>query len=261
MPEPTTDRAIAQFIADAWLGGRSFDALPAAGRPETRAGGYAVQQHLGEVFGEEIGWKIAATSEAGQRHINVDGPLAGRLFKSRQRAVGSPVSLAGIRMLVAEPEFAFRFARALEPKGRAYSEAEVMAAVGSMHLAIEIPNSRFADFTKAGTAQLIADNACAHDVVIGPAVSASWRAIDLAAHAVVITSGAKRNEGKGANALGDPRRALTWLVNEVTGQGLSLREGAVVITGTVAVPIVIAPGETVTVDFGAFGRLSVPLVA
>ena len=28
-----------------------------------------------------LGWKIAATSVDGQKHIGVDGPLAGRLFK------------------------------------------------------------------------------------------------------------------------------------------------------------------------------------
>ena len=30
--------------------------------------------------GKLFGWKIAATSEAGQRHINVDGPMAGRIL-------------------------------------------------------------------------------------------------------------------------------------------------------------------------------------
>ena len=30
--------------------------------------------------GNLFGWKIAATSEAGQKHINVDGPMAGRIL-------------------------------------------------------------------------------------------------------------------------------------------------------------------------------------
>ncbi len=39
------------------------------------------QAALAEVSGDALyAWKIAATSEAGQRRINVDGPLAGRLF-------------------------------------------------------------------------------------------------------------------------------------------------------------------------------------
>ena len=45
--------------------------------------------------------------------------------------------------------------------------AEVLDAVDTLHPAIEIPDSRFADYVKAGEAQLIADNACAHLFVLG----------------------------------------------------------------------------------------------
>ena len=57
------------------------------------------------------GWKIAATSLAGQKHINVDGPLAGRLLAGRELQPGTPVPLAGNLMRVAEAEFAFTMAR------------------------------------------------------------------------------------------------------------------------------------------------------
>ena len=39
---------------------------------------------------------------------------------------------------------------------------EVLAAVATLHPAIEVPDSRFDDFTIVGAPQLIADNACAH---------------------------------------------------------------------------------------------------
>jgi 2-keto-4-pentenoate hydratase len=58
-----------------WLGGTRLDQLPADVRPATRAEGYAIhaQCECRSAF-PLFGWKIAATSEAGQRHINVDGP-------------------------------------------------------------------------------------------------------------------------------------------------------------------------------------------
>ena len=46
-----------------------------------------------------------------------------------------------------------------------------MAAVAALHLGIEIPNSRYLDFTAVGAPQLIADNACADQFVLGPEVT------------------------------------------------------------------------------------------
>ena len=111
-----------------------------------------------------------------------------------------------------------------------------------------------------GAPQLIADNACAHDFVLGPEVAGDWRASDLAKHRVTArvegSSGESVCEGLGANVLGDPRIALTWLANELSAIGETLRAGQVVTTGTCIVPAAIAPGDRVDADFGAFGRVS-----
>ena len=52
--------------------------------------------------------------------------------------------------------------------------------------AIEIPDSRFENFATVGEAQLIADNACAHEFILGSATEADWRAIDLSQHKATI---------------------------------------------------------------------------
>lgn len=57
--------------------------------------------------------------------------------------------------------------------------------------------------------------------------------------------------------LGDPRIALTWLVNELGRHGIALGEGEIVTTGTCVVPVPVAPGDIVTGDYGAFGSLQV----
>ena len=41
--------------------------------------------------------------------------------------------------------------------------------MATLHPAIEIPDSRYDDFTIVGAAQLIADDACAHYFVLGDA--------------------------------------------------------------------------------------------
>ena len=159
-------------------------------------------------------------------------------------------------MRVAEAEFAFRFARDLAPRAAPYRVDEVLAAVASLHPAIEIPDSRYADFVHAGEFQLIADNACAHEFVLGPAAPADWRGHDLAAHPVRATVvGKLERDGYGANVLGDPRVALTWLVNELSALGVTLKAGETVTTGTSTTPMPIAPGDAVRADFGALGTV------
>jgi 2-keto-4-pentenoate hydratase len=257
----TTATKAADLLWQAWQSGRTIDHLPAELRPANRRDGYAIQACYEDRSAEPLaGWKIAATSVAGQTHINVDGPIAGRILAERLLGDGATATLAGNFMKVAEPEFAFRFGRDVAPRATPYTTAEVMAAVETLHLAIELPSSRFTDYTKVGAAALIADDACAHDLVVGPAVTADWRAVDLSRHPVIgrLASGLER-AGSGANVLGDPRIALTWLVNELSGIGVTLAKGQVVTTGTSVVPVEVRSGDHFTADFGAFGAISVRL--
>jgi 2-keto-4-pentenoate hydratase len=250
--------AASATLRDQWRHGTKLTNLPSSIRPHDRAQGYAVQAELEQQSGAALfGWKIAATSEAGQRHINVAGPMAGRILAETVIADGGAAPMAGIAMCVAEPEFAFRMQSDLPPREAPYGVDEVLAAVGTLHPAIEIPDSRFSDFTSAGEAQLIADNACAHLFVLGPAAKADWRAIDLVEEKPVITLRGQRYVGHGKNVLGDPRVALAWLANELRGLGLTLRAGEVVTTGTCHPPLPIKAGDAMEADFGALGKVSV----
>jgi 2-keto-4-pentenoate hydratase len=163
-------------------------------------------------------------------------------------------------MRVAEPEFAFRFGHTLAPRATPYTVDDVLAAVDSLHLALEIPDSRFADFATAGGPALIADNACAHELVLGDAVTANWRSLDLARHPVHATVGARYDRaGSGANVLGDPRVALTWSVNELSALGIAMAAGEFVTTGTSVVPLELMPGDHVSADFGPLGTIAVTI--
>jgi 2-keto-4-pentenoate hydratase len=257
--ETQADEAAA-LIWRHWREGRRMPALPEALRPATRAEGYAIQARLAARSAHPpFGWKIAATSAAGQAHIGVDGPIAGRLLAEEVHEAGSAtVPFGANHMRVAEAEFAFRLARDLAPRAAPYTVAEVLDAVASLHPAIEIPDSRFEDFATIGAAQLIADNACAHQFVLGPAATADWRGLDLAAHRVRGTvAGRIEREGVGANVLGDPRSALAWLANELSRHGITLGAGQVVTTGTCLVPLPIGPGDAVFADFGVLGSVAV----
>src|SRR5438552_7166875 len=247
-----------QTLHEHWRAGSKLAALDEWMRPGNRTEGYAIQAAIERYSTTHLfGWKIAATSEAGQKHINVAGPMAGRILAETVIPDGGTASMAGNEMRVAEPEFAFRMRVDLPARSAPYSVQQVLAAVDTLHPAIEIPDSRFADFAVAGEAQLIADNACAHLFVLGPATSADWRAMDLVEQRPVITLSGQRYLGHGKNVLGDPRVALVWLANELRGLGLTLRAGEVVTTGTCHPPLPIQAGDHFAVDFGVLGTVSV----
>jgi 2-keto-4-pentenoate hydratase len=250
--------AASRTLRDHWRAGTKLANLEASQRPRDRAEGYAIQAVLeNHSAGNLFGWKIAATSEAGQKHINVDGPMAGRILPETVIPDGGTASMAGNEMRVGEPEFAFRMGRDLPPRPAAYTTQQVLDAVDTLHPAIEIPDSRFSDFVHAGSAQIIADNACAHLFVLSAPTKANWRALDLVEERPVITLAGKQFIGHGKNVLGDPRVALAWLANELRTLGITLRAGQIVTTGTCHPPLPIQAGDVFAADFGSIGKVSV----
>jgi len=256
---PSTIDQAAELLWTAWRSHNRLEALPEGLRPVSREDGFAIQLAITRIAGDaRYGWKIAATSSAGQAHIGVDGPLPGTLLKSRARECPARFDLAHNLMCVAEAEFAFRMGRDLPPRSKPYGTEEVLAAVATLHPAIEVPDSRFREFVRVGAAQLIADNACASWFALGTATSADWRSLDLARHVVhAYVNGALAQTGSGSNVLGDPRVALTWIANELSRLGTGLAAREVITTGTCVTPVAVVPGDAVMVDFGILGRAEV----
>src|SRR3984957_20523311 len=258
MLDPHQIAEASQTLHDHWRAGTKLAGLETRLRPCDHAEGYAIQGAIEKYSTHRLfGWKITATSEAGQKHINVAGPMAGRILAETVIPDGGTASMAGNEMRVGEPEFAFRMGRDLPPRSLPYTTQQVLDAVDTLHPAIEILDSRFSDFVNSGYAQIIADNACAHLFVLGAPTTANWRALDLVEEKPVITLGGKQFIGHGKNVLGDPRVALAWLANELRMLGVTLGAGQIVTTGTCHPPLPIQAGDLFAADFGLIGKVSV----
>ena len=61
----------------------------------------------------------------------------------------------------------------------------------------------------------------------------------------------------GSNVLGDPRTALTWLVNELSSLNITLHSGEFVTTGTCTVPLLVKKGDHIIADYGELGKLEI----
>jgi 2-keto-4-pentenoate hydratase len=240
---------LAHTLWRAWTDGTPLTDPP---RLSTADAGWAVQQRLADLAGPGYGWKIAATSAAGQAHIGVDGPLPGRLCERFRYEPGAVLPSRQLHMRVVEAEFVFRMGRAVPPGS---SRSEILDAVADLHLGVEIPDSRYAGFATAGGPALLADLACAGMFVLGPRVT-EWQAADLPRWTTSLTvNGVEAARGSGGAVLGDPCEALVWLVGELGRFGTALRAGEVVTTGTTTVPPAIGPGDVVHADFGAYGHV------
>ncbi len=253
----------AQEITRHWLGASKLTALEDDCRPQNDRDGSVIQAALGECLGDTtVGWKLAATASAGQRHLHVDGPMAGRLFASRVKSPGADIPMHGNQMLVAECEFVFVLGEDLPPRETPYTLDQVLAAVTALHPGLELPDSRFEDFTIVGAPQLIADNACAHYFVLGEATTEHWRELDLAAHPTrMLVNGETATSGTGADVLGDPRIALTWIANNHSVMGEGLKTGQMITTGVSGKPVPIRPGDHMCADLGILGQVCATLVA
>jgi len=244
-------REAAALLWERWRDGGTMPALPERCRPATLDEGWAVQRALDELAGPHAGWKIAATSPAGQRHIGAGGPLTGRLYERCLVRSGAVLDARRMTMRAAEAEFAFSLGADVEDPDR------VLEAVDALIPAIEVPDTRFDDFLAVGLPSLVADAMCNAFLVLGEPV-ADFDPASLPSHRVTLRrDGVDVAAGTGANVLGDPVAALEWLAGELAARGEALQAGDLVTTGACTPPHPIAPGERFVADFGALGTVRV----
>jgi 2-keto-4-pentenoate hydratase len=253
MSDETRADAAADAVWTAWTSGERITGLPDEVRPRDAAEGVAAQIALGAHAGASYGWKLAATTTAGQAHIGVTGPLPGLLFERFRHEPGEVLASEGMHMRVVEAEFAYRMGTDVAADA---GPDEVLAAVDGLQLAVEVPDSRFARYETVGAPQLLADCACAGRFVLGPDVS-GWRDLDLSTWGTTVwINGAEAATGSGGNVMGDPRTALVWIAEELRRYGQGLRAGDIVTTGTTTSPVPVGPGDEVRAGFGDLGEVS-----
>lgn len=244
-----------RLLAGAWQTGLLLPELPAHCRPRTAAEAYRIQDLLvAELDFPVGGWKIGCTSAAARKVLKCRGPFAGRVFSTRMFESGVRLPDSAYPMRGLEGELAFRMKTALPARKRPYSLAEVTAAVGALHPAIEIVDSRYVDWMKAGVPSIIADQGSNGALVLGPAVP-RWRQLKLDQVAVrMLVNGKVVGQGVGADCLGHPLKSLAWLANLLRQRG-GLAAGAIVSTGTCSGFHRAAPGDAVRADFGRLGAV------
>jgi 2-keto-4-pentenoate hydratase len=225
--------------------------------PTDVEGAYAVQTintRFWEAAGRRIvGRKAGLTAKAVQIQLGVDQPDFGVLFDDMRVADGGTLDPAKTLQPKAEAEIAFVLGADL-PDADTNVE-QVAAAVATVHAAIEIVDSRIADW-KITFADTVADNGSSAFFVLADE-GLPLHGLDLEGAAMAMEiNGAVASTGIGAAALGNPLNAAAWLAQTLAARGEPLKAGDILLAGALGPMVALTPGDHVRAEVAGIGACS-----
>jgi 2-keto-4-pentenoate hydratase len=223
--------------------------LPAPAQPATWDDAYAIQDEITRRIGigDPVGWKVGATTpdaEPFRAALTAD-----TVFDGEARLPASCFNVIGV-----EAELVYRFNSALPPRRQAYDIAEVMAAIGSIHAAIEIVDTRYAVWDSTDRLSQIADQVNHGALIVGSGRT-DWGTVDPVHQPVSLQiDGKPAFQTVGGNSAGDPLRMLVWLANTGACSLGGIKAGDRVTTGSCTGTIFVKAPCRATAEFPGVGR-------
>lgn len=247
MPLALSSLLIAQHQAKSLI-----DTLDETLVPKDRAEAYAVQCEVVAALGPIGGWKV-------QPYPADSEPFASPIPSAFVFPAGDAIALNTKAALRVEAEVAVTLSADLPAFDGTYGPDDVLRAIGSTQLAIEVLASRFADPLATPKLAGIADFQSNGALIYGTARSFADLAelgtleMDLLVDG---TSIGKVTEGPTTELT---LRSLAWLANHAISRGTPLKAGDVIITGARigALPL---NGKTITITAPGFETVSATLV-
>lgn len=237
--------------------GQAVAPLRDALSPTDAEGAYAVQTINTRFWEREgrrmVGRKAGLTADAVQKQLGVDQPDFGVLFDDMRIADGGKLDPGKTLQPKAEAEIAFILGADLPDAGT--SVEQVAAAVASVHAAIEIVDSRIADW-KITFADTVADNGSSAFFVLS-SQGLPLLGLDLEGAKMEMTvNGVLSSSGVGSAALGNPLNAAAWLAQTLAGRGEHLKAGDILLAGALGPMVALSPGDVVQAQIGGIGACS-----
>jgi 2-keto-4-pentenoate hydratase len=148
-------------------------------------------------------WKVGAPN----RHSE---PTSAAIFPHHVRNSPARFSANDFHTLGIEAEIAVRFGRALPAQAEPYRRDEIVTAIASVHIAMELVDTRLADPEAAGPLWRLADNLVNGALVIGAEIL-NWRALDFSGLTVRVHANTRLlAETIGRQPLDDLFYCLPW---------------------------------------------------
>ena len=252
---------LAQLLESAALERRTVPKLTQTEPGLTLSDGYDVQwalRRLRIAAGARLsGLKMGLTSRAKMKQMGVESPIYGFLLDEYCVAADSEIPISQLIHPRVEPEIALVTSREL--RGPGCTIAQALAAVDFAVPALEVIDSRYADF-KFDLPSVVADNGSSARYVVGTSPR-RVRDLDLRTAGVVVDkNGEGIAFGAGAAVLGHPVASLAMLANLLAAREQVIPEGTYVMTGGITEAVKAAAGDHFTARVQSLGSLSIRFV-
>ncbi|WP_240545085.1 fumarylacetoacetate hydrolase family protein [Sinorhizobium fredii] len=219
--------------------------------PETIAEATAVQAAFdAPQDGTAAGYKVARSPEG----VGVAGRLSPIAITASDALPAAFRWREGLRV---EAEIGFRLASSLPPRQNGYSRGEVIAAIGAVHLGVEILDSRIAEGGKAPFLLFLADRLGNAGYALGPELprdlldGAEGRPLEVSLDGTPLFTGEAHHPAADV---------LAWLIgwaNEIERAEDTLSAGDIVTTGSLCGALGVASPGRLEVRLG--GRWNLPV--
>jgi len=199
--------------------------LPLECMPADAAEAYAVQDEVSATLGPVAGWKVGAKG--------LDAPPSCAPMPA-QSVFAAPYHFFDLLMAGArgvEVEIALCMKHDLPPRAAPYTQEEVLAAVATVHPAIEVVSSRYSHAASNALAGL-ADSLSNCAFIYGPGRSDLGQIDQSVQHAELYFNGLEVASSVGGNPAVDIWPLVTWLANHLAGRCGGLKAGQFVTTGS-----------------------------
>lgn len=257
-------RHAAQIIAAARKSLTPLPTLPQRIMPKSIADGYRVQSEVHQILASElgplVGYKIGCTSEVMQKYLAIPHPCAGGVHAREAHQSGVVLKATAFVRVGVECEIAVRLGRDLVPGGAPFTRDSVADSIECYLPAIEIVDDRYVRWETLGAPTLIADDFFAAGIVLGEPVAPSAVADLIRVEGRALINGQETGRGTGADVLGHPHNALAWLANHLASEGVGLRAGDIVMTGSLVKTMWLKAGDEATMEFSDLGTVRITFV-
>lgn len=242
----------AELLLAARQNGRRLAMLPDEVRPRTVGDAYAIQDAVASKLGAIGGWKVGAKSASAEPTC---APLPATLIlRSPQRFAAGRFAHNGI-----EAELAFTVSQDLLPRPQPYCVADVKAAVGTVHAAIEIVDSRFEHLSAVDPLSVLADFQSNGALVVGNGLALPHTFESSTQEVALDIDGIRVVESRGSNPAGEVLSLLVWLANHAATRNGGLRRGDIITTGSWTGMRFVGSGTRVEAAFAGIGGVDVGL--
>lgn len=228
---------------------QALSALPEEALPRSEAEADLIQDEVARMTGPIKAWKVGAaspTSTPSRAPIHAES-----LFLNPGRIPASIFTYIG-----AEAEIAYKFSKDLTASAALLTLEDVLAAIESVHPAIEIIDSRFYELNSQPPLAHRADQGNHGALIIGAPIP-NWRAMQPQQQRVILEiNGAVVSDKIDGNSAGNPEALLLWLANVGARALGGIKAGDYVTTGSCSGTILVNAPVQLTATLAGRGGVS-----